>query len=183
MDLHEKRYVSLVNRNFLFTFLSEGGKHVGEHLNGAWFEGQPTIKLSAEAIRKDDLPVFAAAKQWLQDYTDGNKPACLPVLEPFGSAFQKEVWELLLKIPYGRVTTYREMALCIARHHHYRRECPQSIGNALKHNPISIFIPCHRVIGSDASLVGYAGGIEKKRLLLCHEQADLSHPVSLTAEK
>ena len=155
----------------------------GEHLNGAWFEGQPTIKLSAEAICKDDLPVFAAAKQWLQDYTDGNKPACLPVLEPFGSAFQKEVWELLLKIPYGRVTTYREMALCIARHHHYRRECPQSIGNALKHNPISIFIPCHRVIGSDASLVGYAGGIEKKRLLLCNEQADLSHPVSLTAEK
>lgn len=146
----------------------------GEHLTGLWIEGQKYFGgkyFGASGtkgwIRKDDLPVFAAVKYWLERYFAGEKPEIseLP-LAPAGTEFQKEIWKLLCEIPYGEVVTYGELAKKAAEKRDLPRMSAQAVGGAVGHNPISIIIPCHRVIGSDGSLTGYAGGIEKKKWLL-----------------
>lgn len=125
--------------------------------------------------RSGDAPeIFGRTKDWLERYFAGKRPSAMELpLAPPGSAFQKEVWKRLCEIPYGSVTTYgalaKEMAAFLGR----SSMSAQAVGGAVGHNPISIIIPCHRVVGSDGSLTGYAGGIEKKRRLLLLEGVDV----------
>ena len=141
-------------------------------LTGAWFEGQKYFGGTAghELIENNDLEVFEAVKSWLDRYFNGDKPspAELP-LAPCGSEFKQMVWQLLCEIPYGEVTTYGRLAAEVARRTGRERMSAQAIGGAVGHNPISVIIPCHRVIGTDGSLTGYAGGIKLKKWLLMHE--------------
>ena len=124
---------------------------------------------------KDDLPVFTAIKNWLDKYFAGQKPAIsdLP-LAPIGGAFRKAVWDILCEIPYGEYITYGDIAKTMAARMGKASMSSQAVGGAVGHNPISIIIPCHRVVGANGSLTGYAGGISKKIKLLEHEGVDMS---------
>jgi len=140
-------------------------------LAGLWIAGQKYHggTIPGAMTEKDDMPVFEAAKQWLDSYFAGGKPAItgLP-LAPIGGAFRQSVWGILCEIPYGEVITYGEIAKKIG--------CgsAQAVGGAVGHNPISIIIPCHRVVGTNGSLTGYAGGIGVKIKLLELEGADMA---------
>lgn len=141
----------------------------GEALVGLWMEGQKHGKANErDAIHREDLPIFHQTKQWLDLYFAGKNPEINVPLRPEGTAFQKKVWEELRKIPYGETTTYGTIANAL----HIRSG--QAVGGAVGRNPISILIPCHRVISRDHSLTGYAGGIEKKVRLLELENIDVS---------
>jgi len=131
--------------------------------------------LSSEFSQKDDLPVFIKTKKWLDDYFEGSNPTVynLP-LNPMGTKFRQEVWDLICKIPYGQVTTYGEIARKIALKKGIKTMSSQAVGGAIGHNPISIIIPCHRVVGANGNLTGYGGGIEMKIKLLEHEGLDMS---------
>lgn len=159
----------------------------GEALIGLWFDGQ---KYFGEALGKDyeqrNLPVFELADQWLDIYFTGKAPDFTPPLSMKASSFRKAVWEILLTIPYGKTMTYGEIANRIARQKGLLHMSAQAVGGAVGHNAISLMIPCHRVVGTNGSLTGYAGGIDKKRKLLIMEKADLSVfsiPVKGTALK
>lgn len=143
----------------------------GHALTGLWFEGQKyfAAKLDPDHEEKD-LPVFAQVAEWLAMYFDGENPAFMPPLTLKGTPFQKEVWEAMLAIPFGQTTTYAKIAAEIARRRGLASMSAQAVGSAVAHNPISLIIPCHRVVGSDGSLTGYAGGIEKKEWLLAMER-------------
>jgi methylated-DNA-[protein]-cysteine S-methyltransferase len=143
----------------------------GHALTGLWFEGQKyfAAKLDPDHEEKN-LPVFARTAEWLALYFDGENPAFMPPLTLKGTPFQKEVWEILLEIPFGQTTTYAEIAAEIARRRGLASMSAQAVGSAVAHNPISLIIPCHRVVGSDGGLTGYAGGIEKKEWLLAMER-------------
>lgn len=119
---------------------------------------------SVEHTQKD-LPVFEEVSRWLDLYFSGRDPGALPPLAPHGTAFQQAVWNILRGIPYGTTTTYGRIAAHIAAARGGRMSA-QAVGGAVGHNPISILIPCHRVIGTDGSLTGYAGGLDKKEYLL-----------------
>ncbi|MDR1246210.1 MAG: methylated-DNA--[protein]-cysteine S-methyltransferase [Clostridiales Family XIII bacterium] len=149
----------------------------GDNLVGLWIEGQKyhgdTV---AEAmIEKDDLPVFVTAKKWLDRYFAGKKPAVseLP-LSPIGGEFRQGVWRILCEIPYGETTTYGAIAKKMAARMGKEHMSSQAVGGAVGHNPISVIIPCHRVVGSNGSLTGYAGGISTKIKLLESEGVDMS---------
>ena len=148
-------------------------KH-GDAITGAGFDGQKYFGGTSgqDLVAKKDLEVFDDAKSWLDRYFGGERPSPdeLP-LAPCGSDFRQEVWKLLCEIPYGRVTTYGELAAETARRLGRERMSAQAIGGAVGHNPISVIIPCHRVIGADGSMTGYAGGIGLKEWLLSHEGA------------
>ena len=125
-------------------------------------EGVP----AASAVRtQKDLPVFEEVSRWLDVYFAGRDPGTLPPLAPHGTAFQQAVWNILRRIPYGTTTTYGRIAAHIAAARGGRMSA-QAVGGAVGRNPISILIPCHRVIGADGSLTGYAGGLDKKEALL-----------------
>ena len=145
-------------------------------LTGAWFEGQkyfPT-QLPGHAAWDDLHPVLLQAKDWLARYFSGDQPHPAELkLAPEGSEFRRQVWDILLRIPYGQVTTYGAIAKELARLRGVRAMSAQAVGGAVGHNPISIIVPCHRVVGADGSLTGYAGGIGKKLLLLTLEGAAL----------
>lgn len=113
-------------------------------------------------------------KRWLTIYFSGREPDFIPPLHIIGSTFQLAVWEILRKIPYGKTTTYGEIAKTIARQQGLPRMSAQAVGGAVGHNEISIIIPCHRVVGTNGSLTGYAGGIDKKVKLLNLEKADMT---------
>lgn len=163
------------------TYLSPVGKMTlagdGTHLVGLWIEGQKyhgdTVSLTMP--ERDDLPVFNAAKRWLDSYFAGERPAisALP-LAPAGGAFRQSVWDILCEIPYGKVITYGEIASKLAARMGKERMSSQAVGGAVGHNPISVIIPCHRVVGSNGSLTGYAGGIATKIKLLELEGVELS---------
>ena len=137
-------------------------------LLGLWFTGQKYFPQSTEAwLNKPDHPVFISLKAWLEDYFAGRKPKLKIPLSPKGTEFQQAVWKLLLEIPYGKTSTYGELASRLQG----GRAAAQAVGGAVGHNPISLLIPCHRVLGADGSLTGYAGGLEKKRALLELEKA------------
>ena len=143
----------------------------GENLTGLWFKEQKyyASTISGEIMEKN-LVIFEKTIQWLERYFHGERPRITELqLAPQGSMFRKEVWKILCEIPYGEVLTYGEIAKMIAKKRGIERMSAQAIGGAVGHNPISIIIPCHRVIGSDGSLTGYAGGIELKKKLLEHE--------------
>lgn len=138
----------------------------GEALTGLWFDGQQHFLagLSEERAEKP-LPVFDEALRWLALYFAGCEPDFTPPLRPRGTAFRRAVWDALLTIPYGQTTTYGELAkrLGVAS--------ARAVGGAVGRNPVSILIPCHRVLGAGGLLTGYAGGLERKRYLLRLEGA------------
>lgn len=135
----------------------------GDGLCGLWFEGQKYFcaTIDQNTIVKDDIDIFIKTKQWLDDYFDGKKPSIKSLtLSPKGSPFRQKVWQVLCEIPYGEVVTYSDISQKLGVN------CAQAVGNAVGHNPISVIIPCHRVVGKNSSFTGYAGGIEKKKFLL-----------------
>lgn len=149
----------------------------GDSLVGVWMEGQKYYisTVNEEMVEKKDLPVFIKTTKWLDEYFAGNKPNIseLP-LDPKGGEFRKNVWDVLCHIPYGELTTYGEVGKKVAEKMGKESMSGQAVGGAVGHNPISIIIPCHRVIGSNNSLTGYAGGIDKKIKLLKLEGVDIS---------
>lgn len=149
----------------------------GKNLTGLWLEGQKYFGGTApdRMEPKDDLAVFKSAERWLDRYFAGKRPAIseLP-LNPAGSDFRQEVFRILCEIPYGEVITYGEIAKRMAVKMGKERISGQAVGGAVSHNPLSIIIPCHRVVGSNGSLTGYAGGIKTKIELLEHEGVDMS---------
>lgn len=144
-------------------------------LVGAWFLDQKYFGRGLEAnAAQGDSPVLSRARDWLNIYFSGRQPDFLPPLHPAGTAFQRLVWESLLEIPWGQAVSYGCLAQTVARKLGKAHMSAQAVGGAVGHNPISIFIPCHRVVGADGSLTGYAGGMEKKQALLELEGADFA---------
>ena len=144
-------------------------------LTGLWFDGQKYFArdLPAECIDRD-TPILSVARHWLDIYFTGKEPDFLPPLHPMGSAFRQSVWEILLRIPYGQTTTYGEIARQLAEKKGLSQMSAQAVGGAVGHNGISIISPCHRVVGTNGSLTGYAGGIDRKVKLLELEHTDMS---------
>lgn len=142
-------------------------------LSGAWFEGQRYFT-PPEDLLFCTSPLLQQAFQWLDVYFEGHDPGECPPLCPEGSPFRRLIWNELRLIPYGKVTTYGLLAAKAAQQLGKPRMSAQAVGGAVGHNPLSVFIPCHRVIGTDGSLTGYAGGLEKKTALLQLEKADLT---------
>lgn len=144
-----------------------------DKLTGVYLKNQRYFlhNIKEELVRNDNLDILKKTTSWLNDYFKGLKkdPSELP-LNLRGTSFQKLVWQELLKIPYGKTTTYKELSIKIAKKLNKEKMSSQAIGGAVGHNPISIIIPCHRVIGSNGSLTGYAAGIDKKKYLLNLEQ-------------
>lgn len=148
----------------------------GQNLIGLWLEGEKYFpsSLVANAVRNDVHPTLLKAKNWLDRYFDGERPQISEIeLAPSGSEFRQTVWQALCEIPYGETVSYGDLAKKIARLKGIEKMSARAIGNAVGHNPISIIIPCHRVIGADGSLTGYAGGIDRKIILLRHEGVDI----------
>lgn len=139
-------------------------------LTGLWMEGQRYAPEDSSGWKRQLTPVLRDACRWLDRYFAGERPSPeeLP-LAPRGSAFRKEVWQILCRIPYGQTVTYAAIAREIAGKRGTGNMSAQAVGGAVGHNPISIIIPCHRVLGSDGSLTGYAGGTERKAQLLALE--------------
>lgn len=139
-------------------------------LTGLWFEGE---KYYADALPREHIeretPILTDTKRWLDVYFTGREPDFTPPLHPAGSPFRQTVWQLLLEIPYGQTTNYGELAKRLGG----VRMSAQAVGGAVGHNPISIIVPCHRVVGANGSLTGYAGGLDRKIKLLEIEQTDM----------
>ena len=144
-----------------------------EGLTGLWLAGEKYFPDVPEDAPQE-TPVLEETKRWLDIYFAGREPDFLPPLHLAGSPFRQEVWALLRQIPYGETTTYRALAEAVARKRGLRQMSAQAVGGAVGHNPISIIVPCHRVVGSDGSLTGYAGGIDKKIRLLELEGTDMA---------
>ena len=149
----------------------------GENLTGLWLEGQKYYggwKGKAAAVQ-EKLPVFDQTRKWLDQYFAGKRPEVSPPpLLPEGSGFQKAVWRLLCEIPYGTATTYGAIAEKLAEMGEMSGASARAVGSAVGRNPISVIIPCHRVVGKDGTLRGYAGGIGRKLQLLMLEGVDVS---------
>ena len=144
-------------------------------LTGLWFEGQKYFAntLPDERISQE-TEILSEAKKWLDIYFSGEKPTFTPPLHPAGSTFRQAVWQILSEIPYGQTITYGEIVSKIAERENISHMSAQAVGGAVGHNEISIIIPCHRVVGTNGSLTGYAGGIDRKISLLKLEHADMS---------
>ncbi|MCL2505904.1 MAG: methylated-DNA--[protein]-cysteine S-methyltransferase [Alphaproteobacteria bacterium] len=149
----------------------------GNHIVGLWLEGQKYYgdTIPEAMVKKNDIPVFDKAKKWLDRYFAGKKPAIseLP-LAPIGGEFRQGVWKILCEIPYGKVTTYGNIARKMAVKMGKETMSAQAVGGAVGHNPISIIIPCHRVVGTNGSLTGFSGGVASKIKLLELEGVDMS---------
>ncbi len=147
-----------------------------ENLVGLWLEGQKYFcdTVGEDIVENNNLEIFKTAKNWLDRYFAGEKPKIseLP-LAPIGNNFRQRVWKILCEIPYGEVWTYGDIAKIIAKEQGKDRMSAQAVGGAVGHNPISIIIPCHRVVGANGSLTGYAGGIKNKVALLKHEGVNM----------
>ena len=145
----------------------------GESLIGLWFDQQKYFAEILDVRHKEKkLPVFEQAVHWLDIYFSGQKPDFTPPLRMRTTAFRKAVWEILLTIPYGQTMTYGAISDRLAEQTGLTRMSAQAVGGAVGHNAVSLIIPCHRVVGSDGSLTGYAGGIQRKALLLRLEKTD-----------
>ena len=138
----------------------------GNALTGLWFDGQRHFGETLSADHRDTfLPVFAEAERWLDRYFCREIPDFIPALNLRGTPFRRLVWEQLLLIPYGQTMSYGQLAARLSVQTG-RRISARAVGGAVGHNPISLMIPCHRVVGADGKLTGYAGGIERKKRLL-----------------
>lgn len=145
----------------------------GENINGLWFEGQKFFAATInEECARAQLPVFAKAVSWLDCYFNGAEPVTIMPLAPKGNEFRQEVWRILTTIPYGKTMTYGEIAKKMATFLGKEKMSAQAVGGAIGHNPISIIIPCHRVVGAKGNLTGYAGGLERKIQLLQLEHVE-----------
>ena len=147
-------------------------------LVGLWIEGQKYFigSLKEPLTECPDLPILIQTRQWLNRYFAGEQTSLTELkLTPMGSDFRQRVWSILCQIPYGKTTTYGEIAKQVAAELGRETMSAQAIGGAVGHNPISNIIPCHRVVGTNGSLTGYAGGIDKKIWLLTHEGLNLSN--------
>lgn len=139
----------------------------GEVLTGLWFDGQRHFGAGLPpGTEGAELPVFRDTARWLDIYFSGREPSFSPPMQPSGTPFQQTVWSLLLTIPYGQTTTYGALAAQTAACLRVSTMSAQAVGGAVGRNPISILIPCHRVLGADGKLTGYAGGVDKKAVLL-----------------
>lgn len=143
-------------------------------LTSLWFDGEKYFgsNLPAEPVRQE-TDILTETKRWLDMYFSGREPDFLPPLHPIGSPFRRAVWDLLLQIPYGQTTTYGALARQLAAQQGRATMSAQAVGGAVGHNEISILIPCHRVVGTNGSLTGYAGGVDKKERLLTLEGVDM----------
>lgn len=138
----------------------------GTALTGLWFEGQKWFGAGlTDGAERAELPVFGQTKKWLDIYFGGGEPAFMPAVALRGSEFQIAVWNVLSAIPYGKTVTYGEIARNLTAVTG-RKTSARAVGSAVGRNPVSIIVPCHRVLGADGSLTGYAGGVERKRELL-----------------
>lgn len=148
----------------------------GNALMGLWFDGQKYDRdvLLLEAEEKE-LPIFSETCKWLDIYFSGRKPDFIPPILMRTTNFRQKVWKILLTIPYGKTMTYGDIAKKMAVQYGIQKMSAQAVGGAVGHNSISIIIPCHRVVGANGSLTGYAGGIDKKIKLLSLEKVDLSN--------
>lgn len=146
----------------------------GEALVGLWFEQQKYDKATlGECEKRPDLPVLREARTWLDTYFEGKDPGPIPPVRPRGTEFRQRVWQQLAEIPYGHLTTYGEIAQRIAAETGTRASA-RAVGGGVGHNPISIILPCHRVVGASGSLTGFGGGLPRKIALLELEGVDLS---------
>lgn len=148
-----------------------------EKLVGLLIEGQKYYLANIdEEIVDSESKILVRARRWLDDYFNGKKPDIGNLdLAPGGSEFRQEVWNILSEIPYGKTVTYKDIAEKIAEKRGIAKMSAQAVGGAVGHNPISIIIPCHRVVGSNGNLTGYAGGIDKKIFLLRHENVSMDN--------
>lgn len=147
----------------------------GEALIGLWFDGQKYFADTlSEAHEEKMLPIFAQTDEWLNIYFSGQAPNFTPSLAMHTTEFRKAVWKVMLTIPFGQTMTYGQIADIIAKEQGLPHMSAQAVGGAVGHNSISLIIPCHRVVGTNGSLTGYAGGIDKKVALLQMEKVDLS---------
>ena len=139
----------------------------GKSLTGLWFVGQVNdAKDNSDIEIKDDLPIFGQVETWLESYFSGEQTPIKIPLQPKGTMFQESVWKILQEIPYGEAMTYGEIAQRIAKEKGVATYSAQAVGQAVGKNPISILIPCHRVLGKNGALTGYAGGVHRKEQLL-----------------
>lgn len=149
----------------------------GDNLVGLWMEGQKYFgdTMPEAMTENDDMPIFDTVKKWLDGYFEGKQPNIFELpLAPIGGEFRQGVWRILCEIPYGEVITYGDIAKKMAANMNKKTMSSQAVGGAVGHNPISIIIPCHRVVGSNGSLTGYSGGVQKKLKLLGLEGVDVS---------
>lgn len=143
-----------------------------DKLIGLWFVGQRHYPVDAPTwVNQPEHPILAALGGWLENYFKGQVGRLDLPLNPRGTPFQKAVWGILLRLPPGKTTTYGDIAKQLAAERGVASMSSQAVGGAIARNPISILIPCHRVVGANGSLTGYAGGIDKKRTLLQLEAA------------
>ena len=179
-----KLKISILEQYMYFTELSTPLGQItiesdGTYLTGLWFVGQKYYGLAENAIFNDNLPIFIDVKNKLEAYFNGKYPNFNNIpLKPKGSPFRRQVWKHLSELPYGTTTTYGEIAKKIANENGLKTMSAQAVGGAVGHNPISIIIPCHRVLGKDNSLTGYAGGLDKKIALLKLEGSAMAHTFS-----
>ncbi len=144
----------------------------GTHLTGLWFNGQKYSAGTLNTNRQEKLlSIFKQTVCWLDIYFSGKEPNFTPPLKMRTTPFRKQVWEIMLTIPYGQTMTYGEIATKIAKKRGLKKMSAQAVGGAVGHNAIALIIPCHRVIGANGSLTGYGGGISKKVKLLQLEKA------------
>ena len=165
---YTKRYMSPVGEILLAA--DDAG------LTGLWFEGSKYFAAELpKAHIEQDTPVLLETIQWLDVYFTGKEPDFTPPLHLIGSDFRQAVWNILLSIPYGRTMTYGQIAKQLAKNTWIDKMSAQAVGGAVGHNPISIIVPCHRVVGTNGSLTGYAGGLDKKIALLKLEKTDTGY--------
>lgn len=149
-----------------------------KNIVGLWIEGQKYFldTLLEAPILNDNIAILVKAKKWLNQYFNLEKPNIqeLP-LAPIGGEFRQRVWKILCTIPYGKVCTYGDIAKKIAKDIGIQSMSAQAVGGAVSHNPISIIIPCHRVVGANGNLTGYSGGLDKKIQLLKMEKVDTNN--------
>ena len=144
----------------------------GTHLTGLWFDGQKYFADTLQnPVQEESLPIFKDTCRWLDMYFSGKKPSFTPPIQMRTTPFRKQVWEIMRQIPYGHTMTYGEIADKIAKEKGIKKMSAQAVGGAVGHNAISLIIPCHRVVGANGKLTGYAGGLDKKIYLLKLEGA------------
>lgn len=166
MKLYKEQYESPLGRIVLTSD--------GEALTGLWFEGQEHCPEAPGGENANTPAVFEQAKAWLDIYFAGEIPSFTPAVHLEGTPFRMAVWEILTAIPYGETMTYGEIAAMLARQRGIRKMSAQAAGGAVGHNPVSLIVPCHRVIGANGALVGYGGGLDRKAWLLRLEQETVS---------
>lgn len=146
-----------------------------DYIGGLWFEGQKYFAAGLNAnAKRSKLPVFSKAENWLNLYFAGKAPKIDFPLFFKDTDFRVSVWNILMDIPYGETCTYKNLADKLSDIKSGYKTSARAVGGAVGHNPISIIVPCHRVVGSDKSFTGYAGGIERKTYLLSLENRNIT---------